>query len=67
MLMTGAALGVGSAVGHAAVNGLMGSGGHGNGGQSQGGSGEPMQQQQQQQQMAPDYAAQDQMNAQQQQ
>ena len=35
--MTGAALGVGSAVGHAAVNGLMGSGGHGHGGQSQGG------------------------------
>ena len=67
MLMTGAALGAGSAVGHAVVGGLMGGGGHGHGAQSQGGYAEPMQQQQQQQMAAPEYAAQDQMNAQQQQ
>ena len=55
MLMTGAAFGAGSAVGHAVVGGLMGGGSHGHGGQSQGGYAEPMQQQQSM--PTPSYAA----------
>ena len=65
MLLTGAAVGAGSAVGHEAVRGLMGGGGHGHGGApAQGGYAEPIQQQQQQMPPA-QYAAQDQMGAQQ--
>ena len=61
MMASGMALGAGSAVGHMAVNSLMGGGGHGSGGQQQqqeGGQGQMQQQQEGGQQMQQDYGQQ---------
>ena len=55
MLMTGAALGAGSAIGHEAVRGIMGSGSHGAQQAAQPGYA-PDQQQQMQMQQQPQYA-----------